>query len=190
MNDGTCKFCDAPLTGKRSHAKYCDRQCKGKASEVRRRDDGRAKQRDRARYSRERDARIAWAVDYSRRNPEKAQLAKRKRRARIRSHDVLHLTSRDWLRLRRRYDDRCAYCRRSIPLTIDHVVPITRGGRHAIGNILPACMSCNASKGNRLLVEWYRWLEVRGALEARVPGRSAKSREAGHPVDGRPPRCA
>lgn len=36
----------------------------------------------------------------------------------------------------------------------DHVVMLTRGGRHAISNILPACKACNISKFNHLLSEW------------------------------------
>ena len=34
------------------------------------------------------------------------------------------------------------------------IMPIIRGGRHSIGNLLPACGSCNSSKGAKLLVEW------------------------------------
>lgn len=39
----------------------------------------------------------------------------------------------------------------------DHVVPIRRGGRHSIGNLLPSCNRCNLSKAAKLLVEWRRW---------------------------------
>lgn len=39
---------------------------------------------------------------------------------------------------------------------MDHVVPLSRGGRHSIGNILPACESCNLSKHASYLVEWRR----------------------------------
>lgn len=61
----------------------------------------------------------------------------------------------DWLRMVRRFDGRCAYCGvRPAQLEQDHVVPLSRGGRHAIGNVLPACRTCNAVKSRRLLVEW------------------------------------
>lgn len=63
---------------------------------------------------------------------------------------------RDWLRLIQRYDHRCAYCEERKPLTADHIVPLSRGGQHAIGNLLPACRSCNSQKHTRLLVEWRR----------------------------------
>jgi 5-methylcytosine-specific restriction endonuclease McrA len=37
---------------------------------------------------------------------------------------------------------------------LDHVVPVARGGRHALANILPACGDCNAHKSDLLLVQW------------------------------------
>lgn len=48
---------------------------------------------------------------------------------------------------------RCAYCARSLPvsqLTMDHVIPLSRGG-HPIDrrNLVAACLSCNQQKGNR-----------------------------------------
>ncbi|WP_203620386.1 HNH endonuclease [Streptomyces sp. SID8499] len=38
--------------------------------------------------------------------------------------------------------------------TVDHVIPLSRGGQHAEGNLVPACKSCNSSKGDKLLIEW------------------------------------
>lgn len=48
----------------------------------------------------------------------------------------------------------CAYCDATENITIDHVVPLSRGGKHEADNLAPACYSCNASKCNRLLSEW------------------------------------
>lgn len=64
------------------------------------------------------------------------------------------ISESDWLRLVNRYDGRCAYCTSDDPLTVDHVVPLSRGGRHTIGNVLPACRSCNSAKQDKFLVEW------------------------------------
>ena len=48
----------------------------------------------------------------------------------------------------------CQYCGCQPPrdkLTIDHVVPRSKGGRSEWENVVLACQSCNAKKGNRLL---------------------------------------
>ena len=36
----------------------------------------------------------------------------------------------------------------------DHVVPLSRGGTHDIGNVVPSCQACNLSKGAKLISEW------------------------------------
>ena len=43
----------------------------------------------------------------------------------------------------------CAYCGKNVPpkgLTMDHVVPVARGGRSARGNVVAACQECNTRK--------------------------------------------
>ncbi len=43
----------------------------------------------------------------------------------------------------------CAYCGKRFPpkeLTLDHVVPVARGGRSTKGNVVPACKECNNKK--------------------------------------------
>ncbi|MBF0124816.1 MAG: HNH endonuclease [Magnetococcales bacterium] len=51
----------------------------------------------------------------------------------------------------------CAYCRGRFPpseLTMDHAVPLVRGGRTTRGNCVPACRSCNQAKQNLPAQEW------------------------------------
>lgn len=52
------------------------------------------------------------------------------------------------------YGPRCAYCGGPGPLTVDHVIPKSRGGTDAWENLLPACRPCNEAKGNRTPEEW------------------------------------
>ena len=43
----------------------------------------------------------------------------------------------------------CAYCQgtfASDALTMDHIVPLSRGGRSTKGNVVPCCAACNARK--------------------------------------------
>lgn len=51
----------------------------------------------------------------------------------------------------------CAYCGSLSPaLQKDCVLPISRGGRYTINNVVPACASCNASKSNDEVTSWMR----------------------------------
>ena len=48
----------------------------------------------------------------------------------------------------------CQYCgRQTHDLTIDHVVPRSRGGHHSWENLVSACKPCNHRKGGKLLGE-------------------------------------
>ena len=69
----------------------------------------------------------------------------------------------DWMKLLRRHGFRCAYCSSPCLLTMDHVVPLSRGGKHTIGNVLPACKVCNCKKSNKLLIEWGGLAKCRGS---------------------------
>jgi 5-methylcytosine-specific restriction endonuclease McrA len=51
------------------------------------------------------------------------------------------------------FGNRCAYCGSEERLTIDHVIPLARGGSHWPSNLRPACLSCNSRKGARRLEE-------------------------------------
>ena len=56
----------------------------------------------------------------------------------------------------------CYYCHRNVgreQLTMDHVVPLSRGGKSKKGNIVPACKECNNKKKNLLPIEWDEYLE-------------------------------
>jgi 5-methylcytosine-specific restriction endonuclease McrA len=52
------------------------------------------------------------------------------------------------------YNSPCFYCGSLDKITIDHIIPISRGGSHSIGNIVPACSFCNGSKNSKFIVEW------------------------------------
>lgn len=63
---------------------------------------------------------------------------------------------------RRRSSGLCHYCGRKFPpreLTMDHVVPLIRGGRTRRGNVVPACKDCNNRKKHMLAFEWEEYLE-------------------------------
>ena len=56
----------------------------------------------------------------------------------------------------------CYYCGRMTQraeLTMDHIVPLARGGRSTRGNVAPACKDCNNRKKYLLPVEWDEYLK-------------------------------
>lgn len=56
----------------------------------------------------------------------------------------------------------CHYCAKAVApkdLTLDHIVPLARGGRTTKGNCVPACKDCNNQKKNLLPLEWEDYLQ-------------------------------
>ena len=74
-------------------------------------------------------------------------------RRRARKASVINtLTKEEWAEVLEVFDHKCAYCLRGdVVLTMDHVLPISKGGPHSVENVVPACKSCNYRKGNRLI---------------------------------------
>lgn len=56
----------------------------------------------------------------------------------------------------------CYYCRSKVAvsgLTMDHVVPLVRGGRSTKNNLVAACKTCNSKKKTMLPMEWEEYME-------------------------------
>jgi 5-methylcytosine-specific restriction endonuclease McrA len=64
------------------------------------------------------------------------------------------LTSTEWLAILAEAAGRCAYCGKEAKLTLDHVIPLSKGGKHSASNVVPACLRCNSSKKNYTVEEW------------------------------------
>jgi len=88
----------------------------------------------------------------------KANLQRCATKRRAREREIINtLTSEEWLQILEDYDYKCAYCgcefnEDTLP-TRDHVIPISKGGHNTKENVIPACLSCNAKKGNKILKE-------------------------------------
>jgi len=76
--------------------------------------------------------------------------------------NLITMTSSEATRLWRRaikesFDCTCVYCGETYDyndLTIDHVHPRSKGGETISSNCVPACLSCNQSKGSEQWDEW------------------------------------
>ncbi|HKZ41096.1 MAG TPA: HNH endonuclease [Candidatus Hodarchaeales archaeon] len=49
----------------------------------------------------------------------------------------------------------CVFCFEENNLSVEHLIPISRGGWHIIENLTTACKSCNSSKNNKTVDEWF-----------------------------------
>lgn len=84
-------------------------------------------------------------------NPEKRKEYARKRRISKRGSRSFKVLPKE---LRRLKSQPCFYCGSKENITVDHVIPLSRGGYDSIGNILPACISCNSQKNARFIMEY------------------------------------
>lgn len=69
------------------------------------------------------------------------------------------MPGKEWEEIKRSFDDRCSYCGQGATIenrgiVADHVVPATEFGEFVKGNVIPACQTCNDSRGNRCWREY------------------------------------
>jgi 5-methylcytosine-specific restriction endonuclease McrA len=99
-----------------------------------------------------------WWLEYQTR-PERRLYIRQKskrRKALLREQTAHQIRPRE---LRARFvlfGNCCAYCGASGDMEIEHVIAISKGGTHAMGNIVPACHDCNSSKRAKEPETWYR----------------------------------
>ena len=83
------------------------------------------------------------------------QVSRNARRALALGATVVDLTFDEWVEVLEEHEHACAYCGVSdVPLTMDHKVPVSKGGEHTKANVAPACGFCNTSKGAQTEAEW------------------------------------
>jgi len=80
----------------------------------------------------------------------------RERKAKERGSTTLMLSPDQLWRRWVQFDHCCAYCGTNGDLHMEHVIPISKGGEHHLGNIVPACQRCNYSKHTSEVQAWYR----------------------------------
>lgn len=68
----------------------------------------------------------------------------------------------DWIYIKRKSNFTCQMCGKKEPdikLTIDHIIPLSKGGNNDVTNIQPLCKFCNGSKGNKVILQIKNKLE-------------------------------
>lgn len=116
---------------------------------------------------RNKEKRTRQSVEWGRKNKDKRKIIKDRWRAKNKErtnflsrlyhyrkkHAVGNVTFEQIKYLYSRFSS-CAYCGKNKPNTIDHVIPLSKGGTNNIDNLIPVCVNCNSKKGNKSLIEW------------------------------------
>ena len=155
-----CWWCGSPfppLGAKKYCSDYCRRAAwyvlnpgalRESSARFRKNNPERAKEINRLAYERHRDARLETSAKWSKANPLRKAAAEERRR--VAKRGVLgEVEMAAWLAMVAVAGGLCTYCGKTRPLTMDHRTPLSRGGRHELANLIPACKPCNSRKHTR-----------------------------------------
>jgi len=102
-------------------------------------------------YAANKDLSNANGAAWAKANPEKNAAKEHRRRARMASNGVNLVTATETATI---IAKPCMACAAPAPSTVEHLIPISRGGAHTIGNLAPLCQPCNSSKNDMTWAEW------------------------------------
>ncbi len=91
------------------------------------------------------------AAKYRAEHPEIKRFAESKRRTKKLGNGIFQISK---LELNKLLKQPCFVCNSKNNQTIDHIIPISKGGRHSIGNLQTLCASCNSSKHTKTMYQW------------------------------------
>ena len=94
--------------------------------------------------------RLEYEKEWRKNNPEITKAQKQTRRAKKYGNGGSY-TAKEWRDLCDKYGNKCLCCGKETKLTIDHVIPVTKGGTSYIENIQPLCFSCNRHKSTKII---------------------------------------
>lgn len=134
-----CNFCQKTFYSykntKVGAKSYCSRDCANK---------GRIKP-----IEEKKKRQYEYVKKYRQDNPDKARQYKNNRRARELGAEG-KFTAEEWSSLKEKHNQMCALCKKVEKLTVDHIVPLSKGGANYITNIQPLCMPCNSKKSAKI----------------------------------------
>ena len=89
--------------------------------------------------------------EWHKNNPHVGIASSHKRRILSKSNGINDLTSSQIKEIRKKP---CFACGNTKDITIDHIIPLIRGGQNTYSNCMPLCRSCNSSKQSKTFNEW------------------------------------
>lgn len=114
-------------------------------------------------YAENKDKMKAYYAEWRRNNPEKRRASEHRRRAR-KANAKGTFTADDWKQRLAYHDYKCIYCgvekhdTKEKYLTMEHLIPLSRGGTNWPSNLAPSCMSCNCKKHTKTHFEFIEYL--------------------------------
>ena len=131
-----CPLCKEQFSPKQGHQRFCSLKCKTKhwkSNNIVRRNDW-----DRT-----------WQRKDYKKNPQKYH-HKNRNREYIKRANGGGVSLKEWNEIKKKYGQLCAGCGQEKKLTQDHIIPLSKRGKHIKDNIQPLCISCNSRKKDLL----------------------------------------
>lgn len=165
-----CLICGTEFVPKKFHSGrqiYCKSSCNKKAWKKRNWQKVLADQR-------------AWFKKKRIEQPERFRMYVKNRKALIRLTGSSKKFStifrlEDWVEIQSRFNNKCVICDIGGKMTIDHIIPLSKGGLHCKENIQPLCHSCNSRKKDKInSVPYVRHtVHTKSALKTQVADRGS-----------------
>ena len=170
----TCIVCGKHFLGCRKAGRYCSEECRGKFNDHKYYLKNKKKCLTRSRnWENSHRDRVSELRKEKRKDPEKWKLIRAReirygskpeskalarinvinRRARLKKIGGI-ISLKEWNFLKLIFNFTCPMCQEKEPkikLTVDHIVPISKGGSGWIENIQPLCSICNKRKGTKII---------------------------------------
>lgn len=154
-NAGLCGKCGLfPPVDKKSMCLNCSNAEKLRLREYKSRNREKLRE-DYTKYIREnRQKENARKRKWAKQNPEKVIAARKRghyRRDMLERFTEKEFTAEEWKQCLDSYGGRCLWCGTTERITIDHVVPLSKGGSNRLENLQPLCVSCNSKKRTKTM---------------------------------------
>lgn len=97
---------------------------------------------------------LATSKRWAQNNRDKSRAYRAKNSAKRKKAKAFHVTNKDITKI---LNLKCFYCQEAPSEHVDHIIPLTRGGNHSVGNLIGSCARCNIRKSNKTIMEYRLW---------------------------------